>query len=99
MARYAVLSIGGCVLSIVVVALGSLWVIRRASATEAEHEVADLTSKTMRVALSPLLTDGFFAGDANDVNRLAATATALAKDTDVLRLKIWTPQGRILYSN
>jgi two-component system NarL family sensor kinase len=66
---------------------------------QAVHDVAELTDVLAQSALAPALTDAM----ANDPAAARAVLDPLVRrdvlSADLVRVKLWTPAGRILYSD
>lgn len=95
LARVALLA--AFVLLAVVVVGG--WASRR----EAEHEsvaaAADRTEVLADVVVEPALLDGIVDGDAAALDALDTAVREHVLDDEVYRVKVWTTDGRIVYSD
>jgi two-component system, NarL family, sensor kinase len=86
------------VLALVVVAAVGSWLLSRASASEALHNAEVVTETLGRGVVAPLITPELVAGDAGAI----ATMDAAIRDRvpeSIQRVKIWSPEGRIIYSD
>jgi signal transduction histidine kinase len=85
----AVLVIGGVV----------AWVVRRDATANAISEARDLTISEGRTAVAPILRDGILTGDPAAVAAVDDVVRSRLLSDRVVRVKVWAPDGTILYSD
>lgn len=82
-----------------VVALSGILVFQRIAKQEAVHQVAEVTDILAESVVQPALTDAM----ANDPAQATAGLDPLIRkgilSTQVVRVKLWSPQGLVLYSD
>jgi signal transduction histidine kinase len=66
---------------------------------EAIHEAKDLTRLAGRGIAEPALTPGLYAGDPKSIAQVQRALQPSVLRDPVVRVKIWTADGRILWSN
>ncbi|MDQ1742244.1 MAG: two-component system, NarL family, sensor histidine kinase UhpB [Pseudonocardiales bacterium] len=87
------------VVAFAVVALSGILVFQRIAKQEAVHQVAEVTDILAESVVQPALTDAM-AGDAAQAT--AGLDPLIRKGilaTQVVRVKLWSPQGLVLYSD
>ncbi len=98
--RDAVLQV--VVIAVVLVALvglvGSL-VVSRLAEQQSVHDVAELTDVLAESVIQPALTDAMATDPAAAARVLGPIVTTGVLSTTLVRVKLWSPQGRILYSD
>jgi two-component system NarL family sensor kinase len=77
-------------------AVGWSCIAARARALDATAQAARGDATAL---VAPLCTAGLGRGDAHAVSALDRVVRGQLRDGSVLRVKVWTPQGRILYSD
>jgi signal transduction histidine kinase len=100
-------SIGGLVLQFalaglaVVVLLGALGValLRRSATTAAARDAKQLTRLAGEGIVQPNLSDGVLRGDKQAIAKLDRIVRERVNDPNIVRIKVWTADGRIVYSN
>lgn len=84
---------------LVLVGLGGAWVSRQVAQRQAVHDVAERTDLLAQSVLQPALTDAM----QNDPVAATAALDALVRGTvlsdSLVRVKLWTPDGQVLYSD
>jgi signal transduction histidine kinase len=85
-------------LAVLVVVLGSTYLFRRAAQHESIRDARQLAQVLGRTVVQPHLRDGIVSGDPQATSTLA-TALAPAISDPVVRVKLWTREGRIVYSD
>jgi two-component system, NarL family, sensor kinase len=94
----AQLGLGAAVVVLAVAVVGAVAsrrVAERQSVTDAAH-TADLVAEAI---VQPVLTDGVVTGDPAAVARLDAAIRQQVVGRSLVRVKLWTPDGRIVYSD
>ena len=66
---------------------------------EAIRQAKDIASVTGRAVIQPHLTDGIINGDATSVNDLDTLVQDNVVVDPIVRVKIWAPDGTIVYSD
>jgi two-component system NarL family sensor kinase len=97
-AAVAKFAIGGLVATLVLAAVGVV-VLRRISRDDAINNAKKLTAVVGRDVVQPTLSDSLLQGDAAARARLDRVVRAHVLKGDVLRIKLWSADGRILYSD
>ena len=87
------------VVVLVLVGVVGATISRRTAESQSVHEVAELTNVIAESVVSPALTDAM----ATDPAAAAAGLDRLVHDRvlthNLVRVKVWSPQGRIMYSD
>jgi signal transduction histidine kinase len=88
-------------IAVVIVVVGAAAVIinQRIAKQEAVHEVARTTDLLAESVVQPALTDAMVKSPATASAVLSARVAAGLHTTEVVRVKLWTPQGLVLYSD
>ena len=84
---------------LVVVVVGTVELSRRAADEEAINDARDITELLARSVAQPAIPRGLVAGDPGAVDRFDRTVLRRLLVGDVQRIKIWTSEGRIVYSD
>jgi signal transduction histidine kinase len=79
--------------------LASAYVFRRAGTNEAIRDARQVTSTIAHGVIEPALQDGIVAGDPRAVAALDRVVRGHVIRGDVVRVKLWTPSGKIVYSD
>jgi len=85
--------------AVAIVAVVAGVAIRRITDGEALREARQLTRMAALSAVVPDLTDRILAGDPPAQERLDRAVRARVLRRPVVRVKLWTPEGRIVYSD
>jgi two-component system, NarL family, sensor kinase len=88
----------GLVAMIVVAAIGVL-IHRQVGIDEAERQARSITRLAGEGIVEPLLDDALLAGDPRAVHRLDGVVRSRILRDDVVRVKLWSRDGRIVYSD
>ena len=86
-------------LVLVVVAFLGLTASRRIAEQESVNDAARRTDLLADAVVQPALLDGVVTGDADALAALDAAVRGGVLDQDVLRVKVWDGDGRIVYSD
>jgi two-component system, NarL family, sensor kinase len=86
------------VMAFALVAVAGVVVIRRLATDQALTEARQLTEVTSRV-VQRRVNDGLLTGDAESLAAVAAVVGDAVLHEPVVRVKIWGPDGRIVYSD
>ena len=97
-AAVAKFALGGLVALLVLGAI-SAFALARISRNEAIADAKHLTEVVGRDVVEPQVEDGLLDGDPAARRRLDATVRRHVLGDDVVRVKVWSPSGRILYSD
>jgi signal transduction histidine kinase len=84
---------------LVAVALVGVVASRRLAETEAVNEAARTTSLLGDAVVQPAVSDGLLTGDASALAAMDRVARENVLNKSIVRVKIWDPTGRILYSD
>lgn len=84
---------------LVVVVLGTLQLSRHAADDEAVNDARATTELLAASVAQPAIPRGLAAGESGAVDRFDRTVLRRLLVGDVLRVKIWTAEGRIVYSD
>src|SRR3954469_24263590 len=85
--------------ALLVLALAGWLVLARATRDEAVADAKRLTEVDARTAIEPNRAAALATGDSRAVQRLDRVVRARVLDDDVVRVRIWTADGRIAYSD
>jgi two-component system NarL family sensor kinase len=77
---------------------GSLWVGHRAAQTESLADARATTDLLASLLVEPSLDDGILTGDAQALAELDQLFEEELRDAEVVRMKIWDAESRIVYS-
>lgn len=89
----------GSVLAIAVVLVGTLLVLRNITIDEAERDTRQQVQLEGRLVEAAGLQDGVLTGDPKALARLDEIALTQVLTGSVVRMKLWTKAGTILYSD
>jgi signal transduction histidine kinase len=84
---------------LVVVVIGTVQLSRHAADVEAVNDARATTELLATSVAQPAIPRGLAAGDSGAVDRFDRTVLRRLLVGDVLRVKIWTAEGRIVYSD
>ena len=96
--RAVMLFMAAGLVAVLVIALLGYGVVRRTATDEAIRDARDLTEADARIA-SPLLTDELLAGDGVARHALDRAVHNAVLSDRVVRVKVWAPDGTIVYSD
>ncbi len=82
-----------------IIALGTAFVLRRTATDQAIQEAELLTQILGRAAIEPVLQDSILDGDPAAIAALDAVVRGHILSTSVVRVKLWTREGLIVYSD
>ena len=97
--RVLIRLVAGIVLVLVVVTIGGSLAARRLAEREAVNDSADIADVLAETVVQPALTDGLLAGDEAAQQRFDALIRDRVLGDDVVRVKIWGPDGKVLYAD
>ncbi len=84
---------------LVAVAIGGALALRSLGTSQAIAEARRLTAVTGRGIVAPALDAGLLHGDRRALARLDGVVRSRVLSNTVVRVKVWTPDGRIVYSD
>ena len=87
------------ILAVVAVAFATNVVSRHVSTDAAIRDARRDTSLLARTAIQPALTDGLANADPASVAAMDSVVRRQVLDKDLVRVKLWRPDGRIVYSD
>ncbi|HEV7804804.1 MAG TPA: ATP-binding protein [Solirubrobacteraceae bacterium] len=89
----------GSVAAIAVIVVGGYLALRSAAIAEAEAETRDRVVAEGRLVETGALTDGVVRGDRAAIRRIDDLVQAQIRGKSVVRVKLWSKTGTILYSD
>ncbi|MEY2517237.1 MAG: two-component system, NarL family, sensor kinase [bacterium] len=89
----------GSVAAIAVIVVGGFFALRSAAIAEAEGETRDRVVAEGRLVEAAALRDGVIRGDRTAIARLDDLVQAQIRGDSIVRVKLWSKDGRILYSD
>src|SRR3954468_22728612 len=89
----------GTLVAIIVVVVGGFFALRSVTINEAERNTRDQVQVQGRLVESAGLTDGVLRGDQRALTKLDDAVAGQVLSPSVVRVKIWSRDGRILYSD
>ncbi|MEA2371428.1 MAG: two-component system, NarL family, sensor kinase [Solirubrobacteraceae bacterium] len=89
----------GSVAAIAVVVIGGFFALRPVAIREAERATREQVQVEGRLVASVGLSDGLLRGDPAAISRLDDLVQGQVLDTSVVRVKVWSRDGTILYSD
>ena len=84
---------------LVVVTIGGSLAARRLAEREAVNDSASIADVLAETVVQPALTDGLLAGDEAAQQKFDALIRDRVLGDDVVRVKIWRPDGKVLYAD
>src|SRR5215210_7857588 len=91
--------ITGAVLVTVLVALVGALATRHLAESESVDDARQRTDLMAEAVLRPVLTDGLVRGDAGSLSALDRVVRQQILGHGVIRVKLWTTDGRVIYSD
>src|SRR6059036_3909726 len=100
-------SVGGAVakfaaaslVALALVGLAAFFLLRHIGTTEATDNAKQVTRVVGRGVVDPALTRGVMRGDPAALHHLDRIVHRRVLGDSIVRVKIWTPNGRIVYSD
>jgi two-component system NarL family sensor kinase len=89
----------GSLAAIAVVVVGGFFAVRSVTIEEAERDTREQVLLQARLVESAGLTDGVLRGDPSALGRLDDVVQGQLLSESVVRVKLWSEDGRILYSD
>lgn len=84
---------------VVLISLAAAALAVRAARGQAVHEAKDLSEVDGEAVVGPALEAGLFTGDAGAIARLDAIVRSRVLGSRIVRVKVWSEDGQILYSD
>jgi signal transduction histidine kinase len=97
--RAVVAFVAAGLVAMIAVTVGVVVLVRHDVRNDAVREARDVTVAAGRAAIAPVLTDGVLAGDPAALHALDETVRQRVLSESILRVKVWTPDGRVVYSD
>ena len=94
-ARSAALSLA----AITAVTVGGFWAARTAATQEAVRQAEAATELLATAIISPAVDDGLLTGDPDSIDLLDEAVQAHVLGERILTVRVWSPEGVILYSD
>src|SRR5581483_9227657 len=85
--------------AVVLISAGTIYVVRHNATTEAIRNARDIASILGHSVAAPVLADGVLTGDPTGLANLNEVVHARVLSDQVVRVKVWTPEGQIVYSD
>src|SRR5437763_12546088 len=85
--------------AVVLISAGTIYVVRRNATTEAIRNARDIAGIDGYAVAEPVLVDGVLSGDPAAQARVNTVVHERVLSDRVVRVKVWTPDGRIVYSD
>jgi two-component system, NarL family, sensor kinase len=89
----------GGLVALAAVGVGSYFLMRHIGTTEATNNAKEVTRIIGRQIVQPHLTDGIFSGRPASIRQLDLVVKRRVLHEPIVRVKIWTRGGRIVYSD
>jgi two-component system, NarL family, sensor kinase len=97
--REVLLFVVGCTLAAGVVGGLSFWQVNRAATAEAINDAETITQIDAHGIVQPLLTPALLAGSPEAIQAVDAVVDGRVLGSRVVRVKIWTAAGAVVYSD
>lgn len=82
-----------------VISAGAYWVVSQNAVNEAIRNAQEVAAIDGRSVVGPALSDGVVSGDLNALTTFDDIVKERVLSARVVRVKVWTPGGRIVYSD
>jgi len=89
----------GVVVVLAVVTVGGSLAARRLAEREAVTDAANTADVLAEAVVQPALSDALLAGDDRALDRFTAVIEDRVLSPSVVRVKLWTPQGKVVYAD
>ncbi|MCW2760992.1 MAG: integral rane sensor signal transduction histidine kinase [Marmoricola sp.] len=89
----------GVVVVLTVVTVGGSFAARRLAEREAVTDAATIADVLAETVVQPALSDALLAGDPKALAAFSKLANSQVVGANVVHVKLWTPQGRIVFSD
>lgn len=87
------------VVALALVGIAGVVVLRRVGTDEATREAERIATVAARGIVEPRLQNGIVKGDADALATLDTLVTGAIVQGSIVRVKLWTPEGEIVYSD
>jgi two-component system NarL family sensor kinase len=91
--------VAGTLVAVIVVLVGGFFALRSVTTKEAERNTREQVTTLGKLVESAGLTDGVLRGDRRSLAKLDDLVVGQVLSPSIVRVKIWTPGGRIVYSD
>ncbi|SDP68296.1 Histidine kinase-, DNA gyrase B-, and HSP90-like ATPase [Pedococcus dokdonensis] len=91
--------VGGLAVVLLVVGLLGSWAAQRLAEREAVTDAATIADVLAEAVITPSLTDALADGDAAAVTAMDAVVRERVLGPRVIRVKLWSPEGKVLYAD
>src|SRR3954468_8019189 len=91
--------VAGTLVAIAVVVVGGFFALKSVTTREAERNTRDQVQTQGRLVEASGLTDGVLRGDRRALERLDDVVLGQVLSPSIVRVKIWSQDGRVLYSD
>lgn len=85
--------------AVVVISAGTFYVVRHNATKEAIRNARDIATVDAHAVAEPVLNDAVVAGDPAAMHDLDSVVRQRILGDRVVRVKLWTPEGRVVYSD
>ena len=85
--------------AVILITAASVWVVRRNASSEAVRDAREVAAIDGHAIVEPVLGDDVLAGDPAARDRLDDIVRRRVLTERAVRVKIWSPGGRVLYSD
>ena len=97
--REVLLFVIGCALAAALIGGASFWVVNGAATSEAIDNAEVITQIDANGIVAPLLTPALLAGTPAAISAVDAAVVGRVLSSRVVRVKIWTAAGKVVYSD
>src|SRR5436309_13528287 len=85
--------------AVVLISAGTIYVVRRNATSEAIRNAREVAGIDGHAVAEPMLADGMITGDPTALGRINTVVHERILSERVVRVKVWTSDGRIVYSD
>lgn len=85
--------------AVVLISAGTIYVVRRNATNEAISNARDIAGIDGHAVVEPVLADGVLTGDPTALERISTVVHERVLSERVVRVKVWTSDGRVVYSD
>ena len=97
--REVLLFVIGCALAAALIGGASFWVVNGSATALAINDAEVITQIDARGIVAPLLTTALLAGSPGAISNLDSAVVSRVLSSRVVRVKIWTATGKVVYSD
>ncbi len=87
------------VVAVLLISAGCFWAARTVATAEALRQAEESTSLIASTVVGPSLTDELIKGDPAAIDSLDETVQRFVVSDRILTVKVWTPEGKVLYTD